>query len=196
MNILALETASTICGVSLFLDKKMIDLDEINKPKIHGQRLPIIVKQILERNKVKLNDLDGIAISIGPGSYTGLRIGLSFSKGLATSGNLPLIPIPTLSAINYNINLEGEYSIMLHSHKEYVYLQDYSSGIAQNEVIFTDYKLKKNKLIFGFNLDHLNLDFNLAPPSSEAIAKIAIENFTKLKEDKIYKVIPNYITSI
>ena len=196
MNIIALETASTICGVALFMDDEIIDKYEINKPKTHSQSLPIIIKNLLHENRIKITNLDGIAISAGPGSYTGLRIGMSFSKGLAASSKLPIIPVPTLSGINYNINVEGNYCIMLHSHKEYVYLQNYFSGKAMTEVFFVDYKSKKNELIYGFNLDSLDVDFVLAPPSVEAVGKLAIERFMDWKEEEINKVTPNYITSI
>lgn len=196
MNIIAIETASTICGVALFMDDEIINKHEINKPKIHGKKLPIIIKNLLNENKVNVTDLDGIAISAGPGSYTGLRIGMSFSKGLAASSKLPIIPVPTLLGINYNIDREGDYCIMLHSHKEYVYLQNYCSGRAVSEVFFIDHRSDKSELVYGFNLDSLNIKFILAPPCVEAVGKIAIEKFVDWKENKINEVTPNYITSI
>tara|TARA_Y100000590_G_scaffold459938_1_gene618166 strand:+ start:93 stop:692 length:600 start_codon:yes stop_codon:yes gene_type:complete len=196
MNILAFETASSVCGVALFIDGKMAYKDEINKFKIHGQRLPIITKNILQDSKIKIKDLDGIAISSGPGSYTGLRIGMSFAKGLAASNSMPLIPVSTLLAMNYSINERHNYCIMLHSHSEYVYSQHYANGKPISDVVFKKYTFNKDELIYGFNLDKLDIDFVLSPPSVEAVGILSIENFTSWKKQKISGVIPNYITGI
>ena len=196
MNIIALETSSTICGIALFMDDEVINKYEINKPKSHGEKLPIIINDLLNEHKVNIADLDGIAISAGPGSYTGLRIGTSFAKGLAASNKLPIIPVPTLLSMNYNIDREGDYCIMLHSHKENVYLQNYCSGTAMSEVVFMDYRFNKNELVYGFNLDSLNINFVITPPCVESVGMLAIEIFMDWKEEKINEVTPDYITSI
>ena len=108
MNILAIESASTVCGTALFINDKMVEIDEIIKPRIHGERLPVIIDNILKKNKIEVADLDGIATSEGPGSYTGLRIGMSLAKGLAvTTGiiansSLRDINIETISWTGFN----------------------------------------------------------------------------------------------
>ena len=196
MNILAFETASSVCGVALFIDSKIAYKDEINKSKIHGQRLPIITKNILQDSKIRIKDLDGIAISSGPGSYTGLRIGMSFAKGLAASNSLPFIPVSTLLAMNYGINERYDYSIMLHSHAEYIYSQHYANGKPISEVVFGKYEFNKDELIYGFNLEKLDIYFVLSPPSVEAVGILSIEHFESWKKEKISAVIPNYVTDI
>ena len=197
MNILAFETASSICGAALFVDSKMAYKDEINKSKIHGERLPIITKNILQDSKIQIKDIDGIAISSGPGSYTGLRIGMSFAKGLAASNSLPLIPVPTLLAMNYGINNErNNYCIMLHSHKEYIYSQHYAYGKPVSEVVFEKYAFKKDELIYGFNLEKLGVNFSSSPPSVEAVGILSIEHFANWKKENINEVVPNYVASI
>ena len=80
MNILAIESASTICGTALFLNSTLVEIDEITQPRIHGEHLPVIVSKILSNHSVEVADLNGIAVSAGPGSYTGLRIGMSLAK--------------------------------------------------------------------------------------------------------------------
>ena len=90
MNILSIESASTVCGTALFCDDKMVEIDEITKPRIHGERLPFIVDNILTNHSMAVVDLDGIAVSEGPGSYTGLRIGMSLAKGLAIAAKILL----------------------------------------------------------------------------------------------------------
>ena len=71
MNILAIESASTVCGTALFLNSKLVEMDEITQPRIHGERLPVIVDSILSNHSLEVADLNGIAVSAGPGSYTG-----------------------------------------------------------------------------------------------------------------------------
>ena len=123
MNILAIESASTICGVALFLENKLIEIDEVNKSRVHGERIPTIVNKLIKKYDFSLSNLDGIAVSSGPGSYTGLRIGMSFAKGLALAAGVPIIPIPTMEVINHNINDKGSYYILLYSHKNLVFQQ-------------------------------------------------------------------------
>ena len=139
MNIIAIESATTICGVALFMDNEIKDIDEVNQSQVHSQRLPIIVESMLKNHLININELDGIAISSGPGSYTGLRIGMSFAKGLAISGNINIIPVPTILAINYSIQQKGKYWIILHSHKDYVYSQYYDYQV-YNKVHYLHYQ--------------------------------------------------------
>jgi tRNA threonylcarbamoyladenosine biosynthesis protein TsaB len=65
----------------------------------HGRILPALIAQALERAAVGWDDVDGLAVSIGPGSFTGLRIGLSLAKGIAYAGNLPIAAVSTLEAL-------------------------------------------------------------------------------------------------
>ena len=101
-TILAIETSSNICGVSLIKNGTFIDSIDEAKSKQHAEVLPKLYKKLKSRTEFSLRKIDALAISIGPGSFTGLRIGLSFTKGLAFSKNLPIIPISTMLALAYN----------------------------------------------------------------------------------------------
>ncbi len=196
MNIIAIESATTICGVALFMDNKIKDIDEVNQSQVHSQRLPIIVESMLKNHLININELDGIAISSGPGSYTGLRIGMSFAKGLAISGNINIIPVPTILAINYSIQQKGKYWIVLHSHKDYVYSQYYDSGKPLTEIIFNKFQPKNKEIIYGFNLEKLCNDFILTPPSVESVGKFALQEYENLKKDNLSQITPDYISNI
>jgi tRNA threonylcarbamoyladenosine biosynthesis protein TsaB len=89
MKILAIETATEICGVSYIEDDNVIATVEENIPRQHAKSLPLFYEKLVADTGLKMSSLDGIAISIGPGSFTGLRIGLSYSKGLAFGQGLP-----------------------------------------------------------------------------------------------------------
>ncbi len=98
---LAIESASKTCSVALFEGSKLIDQLEEGGDYSHAEKLAPFVDQLLKKNDLKPNDLSAIGISSGPGSYTGLRIGLSLAKGLAVGSQLPLIAIPTLDGMSW-----------------------------------------------------------------------------------------------
>ena len=111
-NILSIETTSDICSVGLFSNKKLLSIKE-DTNRNHSSLLGLFVEQIFKKNQdLSLNSLDAIALSIGPGSYTGLRIGCSFAKGLAFSLSKPIIPINTIESLNNSID-DSNYFIVL-----------------------------------------------------------------------------------
>src|SRR5476649_863689 len=94
--ILNLETATTVCSVSLAKDGELLALKEINGDYSHAENLTLFIEDVLKQADCKINDVDAIAVSKGPGSYTGLRIGVSTAKGLCYALDKPLIAINTL----------------------------------------------------------------------------------------------------
>ena len=105
--ILNIETSSTNCSVSLSNDEEILVLKEFNDPGYsHAEKLHVFIKTIIEAAGVSKNSIDAIAISKGPGSYTGLRIGVSTAKGLSFSLDKPLISISTLEALAYQVQAE------------------------------------------------------------------------------------------
>ena len=195
MNILAIESASTVCGASIFLESKLVELDEIDEPRIHGKRLPVIIHNILNKHSVNIDQLDGIAISSGPGSYTGLRIGMSLARGLAASGGIPIIPVPTLFAMNVHIKQKGKYWLMLHSHKDLVYAQRYHSGEPDSEIVLEEYNAEKHELVYGYNLNFFCNDYKSIPPSVQSVGELALKNYDKWMEADLNNVSPNYTTN-
>lgn len=104
-TILCIETASTNCSVAIGKDGEVAAVKEDNGRNFsHAERLHIYIEEILQENSLSLEDLDAVAISEGPGSYTGLRIGVSAAKGLCFSLNIPLIAVPTLEALANQVN--------------------------------------------------------------------------------------------
>ncbi len=97
--IIAIETSGENCGVCLYTSpKKFVELN-FNEKNIHSEILFELTENVLSLAKSKLGELRAIAVSTGPGSFTGLRIGLSAAKGLALGANLPLVPVPTFEAL-------------------------------------------------------------------------------------------------
>jgi tRNA threonylcarbamoyladenosine biosynthesis protein TsaB len=99
MTILGIETSTAVCSVGLANESGPIAEKSIVESHIHSEKLLTLVNDICGEQKFKLKQIDSIAISIGPGSFTGLRIGLSTAKGLCYALGKPLITVPTFDAI-------------------------------------------------------------------------------------------------
>jgi len=101
--ILCLETATNICSVALCNSAGVISLRESNELKSHASMLTVFIEEIFKENGVSARDLKAIAVSKGPGSYTGLRIGVSVAKGIAYAASIPLIGIETTRSMFWGI---------------------------------------------------------------------------------------------
>lgn len=93
--ILCLETATALCSVALCDKTGAIALRESNEGKSHASLLTVFINDLLKETGIKINELDAVAVSKGPGSYTGLRIGVSAAKGIAYASSIPLIGVET-----------------------------------------------------------------------------------------------------
>jgi len=106
--ILNIETATTNCSVSLSKEGETFALQEDNsKQYSHAERLHLYIDDLLKQNNIKPTELDAIAVSKGPGSYTGLRIGVSAAKGLCFSLDKPLISVSTLEALARQVKVQN-----------------------------------------------------------------------------------------
>ena len=99
--ILSIESSGTICSVALHQNGELLALTESDEPNIHGQMLAVFVKEITSLQQISISELDAIAVSEGPGSYTGLRIGVSLAKGICYASAIPLIAVDTLQSLAY-----------------------------------------------------------------------------------------------
>jgi len=97
--ILNIETATPLCSVALAINGQVISQRETKEEKSHAARLTVFIEEILEESNLLVSDLDAVAVGKGPGSYTGLRIGVSAAKGLCFGSALPLIAVGTLKVL-------------------------------------------------------------------------------------------------
>jgi tRNA threonylcarbamoyladenosine biosynthesis protein TsaB len=98
--ILCIETATKSCSIALAKQGQLLGCKEsVSENYSHSEQLTVFIEDLLQEHKLSVKDLDAIAISSGPGSYTGLRIGASTAKGLCYALNIPLIAISTLEAM-------------------------------------------------------------------------------------------------
>lgn len=121
--ILNIETSTTNCSVSLSKQGETFALIEDNsKEYSHAERLHVYIEKILADNNINAAQLDAIAVSKGPGSYTGLRIGVSAAKGLCFALEKPLISVSTLKSLAYQVSIEkGVIIPMLDARRMEVY---------------------------------------------------------------------------
>ena len=125
--ILHLETTTQQCSVALsFKGKCIAEKELLTEHFSHGEKLHVFIQEVLHHANVEFSPLDAIAISKGPGSYTGLRIGVSAAKGLCFALNIPLISVPTLEALAHQV--ENPKGILTSSFFERVFFDRFSLG--------------------------------------------------------------------
>lgn len=103
MLVLGIETSTTQGGVAIIGEDRVLCETVLNVEVTHSERLLPAIDRALHDARISLEELGGIAVSIGPGSFTGLRIGLSTGKGLAFATGLPLVGVPTLEAMAWTL---------------------------------------------------------------------------------------------
>lgn len=103
MNLLALETSTMLGGVAILKDDTLIAESRINVKVTHSERLMGEIDHLLGQSGMRADDIDVFGMAIGPGSFTGLRVGLSILKGLAYATGRPLVSVPTLEAFAWNL---------------------------------------------------------------------------------------------
>jgi tRNA threonylcarbamoyladenosine biosynthesis protein TsaB len=103
MKILALDSSGLVASVAIVVDDITVAEYTMNYKKTHSQTLLPMLNEVKEMTELDLNTIDAIAVAAGPGSFTGLRIGSATAKGLGLALNLPIIPVPTVDALAYNL---------------------------------------------------------------------------------------------
>lgn len=130
--ILNIETSTTVCSVALADSGKAIAQREINAGYTHAENLHVFIEETLREAGIKPRDLDAIAVGRGPGSYTGLRIGVSAAKGLAYALSVPLISVNTLLQMALSASQRQSdcyYCPMLDARRMEVYLEVFDQAL-------------------------------------------------------------------
>ena len=98
-NIILIETSTSLCSVALAQDGKITAYRESSAPKAHASLTAVFVQEVLQEGGIGLSDCDAVCVSMGPGSYTGLRVGVSTAKGLCFGSGKPLLAVGTLNTL-------------------------------------------------------------------------------------------------
>lgn len=181
--ILAIETATEVCSTALVHSGMVMGEHSIHEKNIHSERLLLLIDDLLKSTHVKNGQLEAIAISIGPGSFTGLRIGLSTAKGLALALDIPIIAVPTLDGIaeSYRQSRSAKavenFCALIDAKREEAFYAFYS--ISENEIVLqSEYAIKSKEEIQNEGLSHNSI---IDQPSINA-ASIGILAERKKKE--------------
>ena len=139
ITILNIETSTTTCSASISINGELIDEKIILSDKyVHGEQLHVLIKGLLKKNDISFKNLDGVGIASGPGSFTGLRIGVSTAKGIAFAINKPLISVNTVEVMmeNYEMTNKESNSIyfpMIDARRDEVYTAGYNT---KKEIVY------------------------------------------------------------
>ena len=126
MKILAIDTSSKICSVSILEDKNVIIEKHNNDEKTHSQKLMPMIDESFKTSNLTLDDIDLLACSQGPGSFTGIRIGISTVKAFADVKHIPIIGVTSLESLAYNIKSKGLIASLIDAKHDNVYFALYS----------------------------------------------------------------------
>ena len=158
--ILNIETSTKACSAALFNSGKLISFKQSNTANFsHSEKLLNFISELINSSKISLSDLNAVAVSMGPGSYTGLRIGVSTAKGLCYGLDIPLISVSTLKAMSSAMILKQQadlYCPMIDARRMEVYSAIFDANNNQLRDIQADiiddnsYKKELEKVIVFF----------------------------------------------
>lgn len=199
-KILAIETSDKICGACIFISNEEYYSIKSAVSHSHSEKLFSVVDSVINNSLIDRTEVSLIAVSEGPGSFTGLRIGMAAAKGMAFGLKVPIIPVPTFEALALQLS-------SFYNNEEIVI----ANKINADEVYFAKFHLKTNNYIFTEELKILQrseLEIKskslqkfgnafssdrICSPDPEYIAKWAVKFGEKLKTRTIDNLEPNYL---
>lgn len=208
MNVLLIETATQICSVVLAADGNVRARRESDTPNAHSTCLSVFIDEVLKESHLTPRDLDAVCVSAGPGSYTGLRIGVSTAKGFCYALGIPLLSVPTLLSMAalyyrqhpdyhglvcpmidarrmecYTMIVNGEMEILRDTSADVIEAGCFDEWLDRGEVVFVGDGAEKTKDILGV---HCNARYdNNFCLSAEGMLELAE---TRLREGKMEDV--------
>lgn len=167
--ILGIETSGELCSVALMLNEKTLYEFNILEKHIHSKKLLVMIDDLLKSAELDLKNITQIAVSMGPGSFTGLRIGLSAAKGLGLGANIPITPVHTFNAmalqISEYLDKDSQFILLRNASIDDAYFAEYKYD-GNLCISLTDVSLlKKEELqnrISGKNLIFSDLEINFS----------------------------------
>ena len=146
--ILAIESSSLVASVAIADEYKIISEYTVNQNKTHSQTLLPMIDEIIKMTQINKEDIEAIAISGGPGSFTGLRIGSATAKGLALAWNIPIINVPTVDAMAYSIQFTNMIICpIMDARRNQVYTGIYKNKNGKLEILMEQSALELDRLL-------------------------------------------------
>lgn len=218
--ILCIETGTDVCSVGIARDGELLSLRESDMGRDHARLVAVYVDELLKETDLRPEELDAVAVGMGPGSYTGLRIGVSFAKGLCYGLNIPLIAVGSLDAMTQVAIEDYEAGIisvenwdeallcpMVDARRMEVYTQIFDNACqplseVSAEVIseqsFEQWRKDRRLVIFGNGaakcLEVLkDVTYINVTPSARGLARLAHQRFEEGKFEDIAYFEPFYL---
>lgn len=213
-KILNIETATEVCSVAVAKDGELLFKKEVLEGLNHSELLTVFITDLFVENDMDLKKLDAIAVSKGPGSYTGLRIGVSVAKGLCYGLDIPLIAVNSLETMGINTAVKSKEDMlfcpMIDARRMEVYTALYNSKGEELEAVhakiieedfLADYLNEKKVLFFGNGADkcksklvHQNALF-IGPKrtSAQFMLKLTEEKYNNKEFENVAYFEPYYL---
>jgi tRNA threonylcarbamoyladenosine biosynthesis protein TsaB len=210
MYILNIETSTKNCSVSIAQNGKTIALKEVAEESFsHSEKLHVFIDNLLKENQIAYKDLSAVALSSGPGSYTGLRIGTSTAKGLCFALDIPLIAVDTLLVLAKQVNQDALIIPMIDARRMEVYTAIFDAKhnpatpvqaliidensfaeISEKAILIGDGAAKCKEVLKGGNFIFLN---EIRYPSAREMGEISFDKFQKKEFEDIAYFEPFYL---
>ncbi len=211
--ILNIETSTKACSVAIHNDGKLLNCKEsVTEEFSHSEKLLLFISDVMNESRINFSQLNAVAVSMGPGSYTGLRIGVSTAKGLCYALDIPLISVSTLQAMAYgmlSVSKADLFCPMIDARRMEVYSAFFDSDNIMVRKIQADIvdgssydvELKKKVIFFGDGSDklkgvikHKNAIFQSDfYPSAEFIGVLSYNRFVESNFEDIAYFEPYYL---
>lgn len=205
LPILAIETSDELCSVAVMIDETTFAETSIKQKHVHSEKLIQLVEQTLKLAGIELKDVKTIAVSEGPGSFTGLRIGMAVAKGMALAQGCFFIAVPTIDAIALQVSAtlseNSTFKIVNNINREEVYFAGYSvkNNEYHNDVPLkivdkkdVDEELDEKDVVFG-SYRPIKNNYKTAAPDARFVAMWAYKFGEKLVTREYDYIEPNYL---
>ena len=208
-RIILIETSTSLCSVALAEDGAVTAYRESSAPKAHASLTAVFVQEVLQERGVTLSDCDAVCVSKGPGSYTGLRVGVSTAKGLCFGSGLPLIAVGTLDTLVTQAEGEYKYIIpMIDARRMEVYACVFENGVQITETepvivdenSFAEYIEQGPCLFIGDGagkcadvIKHPNAHFCQCNPKASAMLSPAMKSYNEKRFEDVAYFEPFYL---
>ncbi len=212
---LHIETATDICSVAISENDNLLAQCESNEPNKHSSQLTLLIQEVVKTANLTMKDLNAVALSSGPGSYTSLRVGSSVAKGICYALNIPLISVDTLQSIASGTfelvkDPEALYCAMIDARRMEVYVAIYDAQMnlvkdLEARIINEEYRNElialNKKIIFSGNgaekckdiLEESNFTFLNTICKSSNMLKLAYQKFIHFNFEDIAYFSPEYL---
>jgi tRNA threonylcarbamoyl adenosine modification protein YeaZ len=189
MFLLAIDTSLGMCSVALFKDKQLIAFKEYKELHQQAELLILMIEEVLKESSCWYDQIESIAVSVGPGSFTGIRIGVAAANAIAILGNKKIYPVNVLEAVASQY--ENNICVVVDAGRNQVYTQKFLSGVAKDDIKLMEYEVveeyAKGHLIVGNKFAKDELSY-----SAKQVGEVALKNIN-LNLPYLTRALPLYI---